>query len=424
MGYLTAGLELVGDDLWSSDYDLAFALHLEAAECQYHCGNFAEAEQRFPLLLRRAATSLDQAKVYRLRSVQYENMSRYADALATARECLGLFGVSFPDAPEERQAALEGEIASIRSLLGRAQHRIPGRSPGHDRPGNPDGHEHPDRYLGLDLYPWRAGPGPTDLRHHGAPLTDPRQRGRVGLRLRDPRDHRRADAGGLPVGLRVRPSGLASERALQRPPAPGQDPPAVSRPCESLAAADGYLHPLCARGLPERSRERRFPVRRLRRRHGSLAGDGVDPGPGAVRPRILAEPGADQKAEGGRLRRFNPRSSSTGRRALQGRTRRTAFAVGRGDRRERLRGEVSRQPVLHGHSWRRQAPALLPVRRARPSAGSRPRCAGREPPLGNDLAGRVRFLERPHACRQLRHGHRRKSGRRIWRIWRTRGDRS
>ncbi len=119
LGYLTAGLELVTDELWDSDYQLAFALHLEAAECQYHCGNFAEAEQQFALLLQRAATSLDQAKVYRLRSVQYENMSRYADALATARECLGLFGVAFPDSAEERQAALEAEIASIQSLLGR-----------------------------------------------------------------------------------------------------------------------------------------------------------------------------------------------------------------------------------------------------------------------------------------------------------------
>ncbi len=117
LGYLTAGLGLVTEGLWDSDYDLAFALHLDAAECHYHCGNFAEAEQQFDLLLRRAATSLDQARVYRLRSVQYENMSRYADALATARECLTLFGVSFPDSAEERQAALEGEIVSIQILL-------------------------------------------------------------------------------------------------------------------------------------------------------------------------------------------------------------------------------------------------------------------------------------------------------------------
>ncbi len=41
-------------------------------------------------------------------------------------------------------------------------------------------------------------------------------------------------------------SGPAGERALQRPPAPSEDPPAVSCPCESLAPADGDLHSLCA----------------------------------------------------------------------------------------------------------------------------------------------------------------------------------
>ncbi len=118
LGFFTAGLEMVGDELWQQDYELAFALHLEAAESQYLCGNYAASEEQFALLLRRAASNLDKAKVYRLRGLQYENMSRYADALATARECLRLFGVSFPDTAEERQAALEGEMAAIRSLLG------------------------------------------------------------------------------------------------------------------------------------------------------------------------------------------------------------------------------------------------------------------------------------------------------------------
>src|SRR5207249_3734385 len=66
LGYLNAGLSLVTDELWDSDYDLAFALRLEAAECQYRCGNFDAAEQQFALLLQRAATRLDSAKVYRL----------------------------------------------------------------------------------------------------------------------------------------------------------------------------------------------------------------------------------------------------------------------------------------------------------------------------------------------------------------------
>jgi hypothetical protein len=45
-------------------------------------------------------------------------MSRYAEALANARACLALFGVSFPDTDEDKQAALERELETIQSLLG------------------------------------------------------------------------------------------------------------------------------------------------------------------------------------------------------------------------------------------------------------------------------------------------------------------
>ncbi len=49
--------------------------------------------------------------------VQYENMSRYADAIACAREGLTLFGFSFPDSTEEKQTAIEAEMARIQALL-------------------------------------------------------------------------------------------------------------------------------------------------------------------------------------------------------------------------------------------------------------------------------------------------------------------
>ncbi len=116
--YFKAGLSLLSEENWKSDYELTFELHLETVECQRLCGNYDEAEQEYELLLRRARTKLDQARVYRLRILQYENRSRYADALTCARTSLALFGVSFPDSPQEHQAALEGEIAAIQSLLG------------------------------------------------------------------------------------------------------------------------------------------------------------------------------------------------------------------------------------------------------------------------------------------------------------------
>src|SRR6266540_3869625 len=74
--------------------------------------------ERAEELLERARTNLDKATVHKLRCIQYENMARYADALAVARESLALFGVSFPDSAEEMRAALESEIESIQSLLG------------------------------------------------------------------------------------------------------------------------------------------------------------------------------------------------------------------------------------------------------------------------------------------------------------------
>ncbi len=118
LDYFQAGVGLLSPGDWDSDYDLAFALHLEAAECQYLCGNFDEVERQFDVLLERARTRLDKARVYNLRMRQYENMSRYADALAVARENLALFGVSLPDSADEKSAALEREIETIQSLLG------------------------------------------------------------------------------------------------------------------------------------------------------------------------------------------------------------------------------------------------------------------------------------------------------------------
>ncbi len=116
--HLTAGLSLLGESQWNSDYALMFALHIEAAECQYLCGRYDEAERDFDLLLKHARTRLDKAQVYGLRILEYENLSQYAAAVECGREALALFGVSFPTSPEGKQAALETELSKIQALLG------------------------------------------------------------------------------------------------------------------------------------------------------------------------------------------------------------------------------------------------------------------------------------------------------------------
>jgi predicted ATPase/signal transduction histidine kinase len=118
LDYFQAGVELLAPGHWQTDYELCFALHLEAAETQYLCGHFDATQQQFETLLRHAATQIDRARVYRLRSLQYENMSRYGDALASTRAGLALIGVSFPESAADKEAALGHEIDLIASMLG------------------------------------------------------------------------------------------------------------------------------------------------------------------------------------------------------------------------------------------------------------------------------------------------------------------
>lgn len=113
-----AGLSLVDEDSWLLDRGFCFELQLEAAESRYLCGRFDAALAAQTALLARARTPIEQARVLRLRSVQFENMARYAESLAASREALAPFGVQLPDALADKTAALEAEIAHIGQLRG------------------------------------------------------------------------------------------------------------------------------------------------------------------------------------------------------------------------------------------------------------------------------------------------------------------
>ena len=82
------------------------------------CGQLDAALAHSAQLLPRAGSALDRARVMRLRSLQFENLARYGEAIATMREALALFGVSFPDTQDDKLEALEREIDLIETLRG------------------------------------------------------------------------------------------------------------------------------------------------------------------------------------------------------------------------------------------------------------------------------------------------------------------
>jgi predicted ATPase/signal transduction histidine kinase len=117
-GYFKTGVAALDGTHWASHHELAFALWFEAAQCEYLCGDFDRAEAMFATLLQRAGSALEKARVHGLRMIQLENMSRYADALASAREGLALFGVVLPEDAAQKHAALEREVSAIEASLG------------------------------------------------------------------------------------------------------------------------------------------------------------------------------------------------------------------------------------------------------------------------------------------------------------------
>jgi len=118
LSYFNSGLNLLGSDGWIAQYDLTFALHRELAECEYLCGNFAQAERGFDLLLSQAKTSLERAEIHNMRIIQYENMAKYVEAVQAGREGLKLFGIALPENGDEKKRAFGAELQAIQNKIG------------------------------------------------------------------------------------------------------------------------------------------------------------------------------------------------------------------------------------------------------------------------------------------------------------------
>ncbi len=118
-GYLFIAMTLVGHEYWKSWYDLASSLWLERAECEFLSGNFGEAETLISELLVRSASIIDKAAVYCLRIDLNVMKSEEPRAVASALECLRLFGIEMSAHPSSEQVQAQYEKV-LRNLDGRS----------------------------------------------------------------------------------------------------------------------------------------------------------------------------------------------------------------------------------------------------------------------------------------------------------------
>ncbi|MFL9912933.1 ATP-binding protein [Paraburkholderia sp. RL17-337-BIB-A] len=116
--YLAAGMALLDETYWASQYELMFSLRLECAECEFLTGELDRAEELFAELLQRGVSKVDVAAVYELKVLLHIVKSENVQAVDNALTCLKLFGIDVPAHPSWEQVQAEYETV-WRNLEGR-----------------------------------------------------------------------------------------------------------------------------------------------------------------------------------------------------------------------------------------------------------------------------------------------------------------
>jgi PAS domain S-box-containing protein len=114
--YLTAGAVLLPEDAWERRHDLAFALGLQRAECEFLTGGLVEAETRLAELASHAVTPSELATLTRLRIDLFMTLGGSDRAVAAGLDCLHHFGIGWSAHPTKQE--VEHEFALLLRQLG------------------------------------------------------------------------------------------------------------------------------------------------------------------------------------------------------------------------------------------------------------------------------------------------------------------
>ncbi len=114
---LVAALELLGEDAWSVEYELAHAAHLLKAECAYGAHQIDEAFRLIAVIEARSRTPLDRALARDLKTLILTGLNQMEAAIAHGIETARLMGLDFPLAEAELGPAIGAEMAALGAAL-------------------------------------------------------------------------------------------------------------------------------------------------------------------------------------------------------------------------------------------------------------------------------------------------------------------
>jgi PAS domain S-box-containing protein len=105
--YFIAGAAFLASDSWARRHELAFALELNRAECEFLTGDLVAVEKRLTELSFRAASTVELASVACLRVDLYMTLNQSDRAVGVALEYLGHLGIEWSSHPSKEEARRE-----------------------------------------------------------------------------------------------------------------------------------------------------------------------------------------------------------------------------------------------------------------------------------------------------------------------------
>ncbi|MDZ8056288.1 MAG: AAA family ATPase [Aulosira sp. ZfuVER01] len=101
--YFQIGLDLLADNCWQTQYELALALYSLAAETAYLNGNLDQMEQLVSQVVENAKSLAAKIKVYEVKIQAYCGQMQFLSALAIGLQALKELGVHLPAAPTAKE---------------------------------------------------------------------------------------------------------------------------------------------------------------------------------------------------------------------------------------------------------------------------------------------------------------------------------
>ena len=117
--YLQTGIDLLGQEGWRRQYDLALALHVEAAEAAYLSGQLDQMDKLNTVVLRSAQHMLDKVRVYEVLLQALMAQNRFLESVQTGLPVLRPLGVHLPERPGQLQT-VQGLIKTKLALAGKS----------------------------------------------------------------------------------------------------------------------------------------------------------------------------------------------------------------------------------------------------------------------------------------------------------------